>query len=117
MDLLGNRASTKAKIQHFDTTKEQIQTRKAVVARNILRDCRAVAEGQEQADLRSMKKNLVRSDERIQTYKDKISLNEQELDKLQNELKAEAGKVTDRTDRLSQRVFPSGITKEYYRAL
>ena len=36
MDLLGNRASTKAKIQHFDTTKEQIQTRKAVVARNIL---------------------------------------------------------------------------------
>ena len=26
MDLLGNRASTKAKIQHFDTTKEQIQT-------------------------------------------------------------------------------------------
>ena len=45
MDLLGNRASTKAKIQHFDTTKEQIQTRKAVVARNIL-EISTVAEGQ-----------------------------------------------------------------------
>ena len=36
MDLLGNRASTKAKIQHFDTTRDQISTRKSVLARNIL---------------------------------------------------------------------------------
>ena len=35
MDLLGNRASTKAKIQHFDTTRDQISTRKSVLARNI----------------------------------------------------------------------------------
>ena len=36
MELLGNRASTKAKIQHYDTTREQISSRKAVLARNIL---------------------------------------------------------------------------------
>ena len=36
MDLLGNRASTKAKIQHYDTTRAQIASRKAVLARTIL---------------------------------------------------------------------------------
>ena len=85
MDLLGNRASTKAKIQHFDTTKEQIQTRKAVVARNIL-EISTVAEGQNNR-LKKYEEELGQIRERIQTYKDKISLNEQELGKLQNELK------------------------------
>ena len=36
MELLGSRASTTAKMQHFDTTREQIQTRKAVIARGLL---------------------------------------------------------------------------------
>ena len=36
MNILGSRASTKAKIQHYDTTREQIAARKAVLARNIL---------------------------------------------------------------------------------
>ena len=69
MDLLGNRASTKAKIQHFDTTKEQIQTRKAVVARNIL-EISTVAEGQNNR-LKKYEEELGQIRERIQNYKDK----------------------------------------------
>ena len=40
-----------------------------------------------------MKKNLVRSVSAFKTYKDKISLNEQELGKLQNELKEKQEKL------------------------
>ena len=36
MDIPGSRASTKAKIQHYDTTKDQISVRKAELARNML---------------------------------------------------------------------------------
>ena len=48
MDLLGNRASTKAKIQHFDTTRDQISTRKSVLARNILEVSAKAKEQEEQ---------------------------------------------------------------------
>ena len=36
MRLLNNRASTQAKIQHFDTTQQQITTRRAQIHREIL---------------------------------------------------------------------------------
>lgn len=58
---------------------------RAVVARNIL-EISTVAEGQNNR-LKKYEEELGQIRERIQTYKDKISLNEEELGKLQNELK------------------------------
>ena len=65
MDLLGNRASTKAKIQHFDTTRDQISTRKSVLARNILEVSAKAKEQEEQ---------LHEHEERLSEIQDKIQI-------------------------------------------
>lgn len=59
--------------------------------RNIL-EISTVAEGQNNR-LKKYEEELGQIRERIQTYKDKISLNEQELGKLQNELKEKQEKL------------------------
>lgn len=84
MDLLGNRASTKAKIQHFDTTRDQISTRKSVLARNILEVSAKAKEQEEQ--LHEHEERLSEIQDKIRLYNMQITENEQKIQKLQEEL-------------------------------
>ncbi len=84
MDILGNRASTKAKFQHYDTTKEQIAMRKSELARNILE---VSAEAERQAELlKQYEEELHQVQETIAQYNAKIADNEQKIAKFQEEL-------------------------------
>ena len=84
MDLLGNRASTQAKIQHYDTTKDQITARKAELARNILE---VSEEGERLAErLREYEEELEKVQETIRRYNARITENEQQIESLQKEL-------------------------------
>lgn len=84
MDLLGNRASTKAKIQHYDTTREQIASRKAVLARTIL-EISSEAEEQNES-LKKYEEELAGVRGRIAEYNSRIAADEQEIEKLRKEL-------------------------------
>ena len=84
MDLLGNRASTQAKIQHYDTTKDQIAVRKAELARNILE---VSEEGERLAErLREYEEELGKVQETIRGYTTQIEENEHQIERLQKEL-------------------------------
>ena len=91
MDLLGNRASTKAKIQHYDTTKDQIASRKAVLARNML-EVSSEAE-KHNASLAQYEEELQKVREEIQRCNDKIRENEAEISRLQKELSEKQEKL------------------------
>lgn len=84
MELLGNRASTKAKIQHFDTTRGQLATRRSELSQRIItisseaeRDNEVVAE---------YETKLKEVSEEILQYQEKVKENEQQIDALQKEL-------------------------------
>lgn len=84
MDLLGNRASTQAKIQHYDTTKDQIAVRKAELTRNILE---VSEEGERLAErLREYEEELGKVQETIRGYTTQIEENEHQIERLQKEL-------------------------------
>ena len=84
MDLLANRASTKAKIQHYDTTKEQITARQSELDRNITE---AASEMERlSARLAEYEEELGKVQETIRTYNERIAANEQKIDSLQKEL-------------------------------
>ena len=91
MDILGNRASTKAKIQHYDTTKEQIATQKSVLARNILEV--SSEEERQAARLKEYEEELGKVQETIAGYNTEISENEQEIARLQKELNEKQEKL------------------------
>lgn len=91
MDLLGNRASTKAKIQHFDTTRDQISTRKSVLARNILEVSAKAKEQEEQ--LHEHEERLSEIQDKIRLYNMQITENEQKIQKLQEELNVRQEKL------------------------
>ncbi|MCC2254727.1 chromosome segregation protein SMC [Ruminococcus sp. CLA-AA-H200] len=84
MSLLGNRASTTAKIQHYDTTREQIAARKAVLSRNIL-EVSAEAKKQEE-HLAEYEGELENVRETIRNFNAQIEENEQKISALQKEL-------------------------------
>ena len=91
MDLLGNRASTQAKIQHYDTTKDQITARKAELARNILE---VSEEGERLAErLREYEEELEKVQETIRRYNARITENEQQIESLQKELSEKQEKL------------------------
>ena len=91
MDILGNRASTKAKIQHYDTTKEQIAARRSALARNILE---AAAEEELQAErLKGYEEELGKVRETIAAHSARIAENEQEIARLQKELNEKQEKL------------------------
>ena len=107
MDLLGNRATTQAKIQHYDTTKEQITVRKAELARNILE---VSEEGERLAErLREYEEELRKIQETIRGYNAQITENEQQIERLQKELSEKQEKLRIGADRLSQGGLPPGI--------
>ena len=91
MELLGSRASTTAKMQHFDTTREQIQTRKAVIARGLLE---VATEAEEQnLILKKHEEELQAVQKEIAECNAKISENERELERLQKELREKQEKL------------------------
>ncbi len=91
MDLLGNRASTKAKIQHYDTTKDQIASRKAELSRSILE---AAEEAERlQGRLKEYEEELANVQGTIQGYNTRIAENEQKIETLQKELAGKQEKL------------------------
>ena len=91
MNLLGNRASTQAKIQHYDTTKDQISVRKAELARSILE---VSEEGERLAErLREYEEELGKVQETIRGYNARIKGNEQQIERLQKELNEKQEKL------------------------
>lgn len=84
MEILANRASTKAKIQHYDTTKSQLASRKATLARSILE---VSSEAQiQQEKLEEYKETLGAVQRSIEEQTEKIEENEAEISRLQKEL-------------------------------
>ena len=91
MELLENRASTKAKIQHYDTTKDQIASRKKILARTIQQ---LAEEGRKQgSNLKDYEEQLDAVRKEIETYNARIAENEQEISRLQNELSEKQDKL------------------------
>lgn len=84
MELLNSRASTKAKIQHYTTTQEQLTVRKAELARKLLE---VSGETQKQnQELASREEELSRICGEIEGCTQEICDNEQEIERLQQEL-------------------------------
>ena len=91
MNILGSRASTKAKIQHYDTTREQIAARKAVLARNIL-EISSEAEKQN-GSLNQYEEELTAIRQEIEKFNRQTAENEAEIAKLQKELNEKQEKL------------------------
>ena len=83
MRLLNNRASTQAKIQHFDTTQQQITTRRAQIHREIL-EVSSEAE-QYGRELEQQRRGFEEITAEIQAFQDLISVNEQNIAEFQRQ--------------------------------
>ena len=91
MELLENRASTKAKIQHYDTTKAQIASRKEVLERDI-KEISMEAKKQSES-LKQYEDQLESIRGEIRSYNVWISENEEQIEKLQKELSEKQEKL------------------------
>ena len=91
MEILGNRASTKAKIQHYDTTKEQIAARKSVLDRGIL-EITSLSE-QLGKQLEQYERELKEIQKELQGYNETIAENEKKIESLQKELNEKQEKL------------------------
>ncbi len=91
MELLGSRASTRAKIQHYDTTRQQIASRKAEIAANM---SEISDESERLAQrLKEYEEELQKVQESIRGYNDRIRENEQKIEALQKELNVKQEKL------------------------
>lgn len=91
MEVLNNRASTRAKIQHYDTTQEQVQSRK-VQLDTLLEETRE--EGEEQKNvLSACQEKLRKVREEIGGYTGDIHQKEQEIEHYQSELDEKQNKL------------------------
>lgn len=84
MELLGNRASTKAKIQHYTTTQEQITTRRNEL--DVLMQTISGEAKKHDEQLASYEAELQEVSLKIGGYTDEIGANEQKIMTLQQEL-------------------------------
>ena len=84
MELLGNRASTKAKIQHYDTTKDQITLQKNTLETRL----QEITEGikKQEADLSKDREELEQITQEIAGYTEEIEEKEQHIAQLQDVL-------------------------------
>ena len=91
MELLGNRASTKAKIQHYDTTKEQIASRK----RELSQSTEKVSEERQrlEARLKEYEEELENVRGTIREFNSKVEENERRIEELQKELDSKQEKL------------------------
>lgn len=84
MELLNNRALTKAKIQHYTTTQDQLLTRKAVLAGKLLE---VSGETEKQNKLLAERENeLSQICGEMSAYTKEVEANEEEIEKLQEVL-------------------------------
>lgn len=84
MELLDNRASTRAKIQHYDTTQAQIASRRAELERLL---AEAEGEGRRQNEiLASYEEELRKVQEEISAHSSQIQNTEKEIERCQAEL-------------------------------
>ena len=91
MDLLGSRASTQAKIQHYDTTKDQITVRKAELSRGMLE---VSEEGERLGQrLKEYEEELEKVQETIRGYNSQIAENEKRIEQFQRELNEQQEKL------------------------
>ena len=77
MEILNNRASTKAQIQKFDTMMEQIQVRKSQINRQIIENDSEIAEENEnfkmfQTELKNISDEIISLTEQNKSYETKI---------------------------------------------
>ncbi|MCI8292630.1 MAG: chromosome segregation protein SMC, partial [Hespellia sp.] len=91
MELLNNRASTRAKMQYFDTTREQVKTRKAELGRRIL-EIEGEAKKQNEV-LEEYEQELREITGKIQNWQEQIALNEQKIEAYQNDLSVRQEKL------------------------
>ncbi|HIZ81569.1 MAG TPA: chromosome segregation protein SMC [Candidatus Mediterraneibacter pullistercoris] len=91
MELLGSRASTRAKIQHYDTTKGQIAARKAEIAGNMSETAEESKRLSQRLD--EYEEEFRKVQKTIRGYNDKISENEQKIEALQKELSEKQEKL------------------------
>lgn len=84
MDILGSRASTRAKIQHYDTTREQIGARREELSRAL----QEISEEETRLGerLKEYSDELEKVRETIRGYNDRVSENERKIEALQAEL-------------------------------
>ena len=104
IELLNSRASTKAKIQKYDTMLEQIQVRKAQLNQRIL-------EARSEAEIQNEEKNKYAGE--LQTISDEIikfskehSDYEKKIDEIQGTLWQKRRRSSNWSDRISQRAVP-----------
>ena len=84
MNLLNSRASTRAKIQHYDTTQEQITTRKAELNKLLLETSGSGERLTE--ELKKQEAGLAKVKEEIAEYESRIRENERKIGQYQQEL-------------------------------
>ena len=85
MQLLENRASTKAKLQHYDTMLEQTKVQRAQMNQRLIE--MKSNSGEQEAQLQQYEREVLAVQKEITAYQDKSSLLEREIDKLQESLK------------------------------
>lgn len=91
MELLNNRASTRAKMQHYDTTQEQMTTRRAELNKLLIR---TASEGEEQNSvLASYEAEVQKITEEIAGYAARITENEQKIEQYQEVLNEKQEKL------------------------
>lgn len=91
MQLLNNRASTQAKLQHFDTTQQQITTRRAQIHREILE---VSSEAQQyERKLEEHSRVLEEITGEIQDFRTQIAEHEQNIATLQQDLNEKQEKL------------------------
>ena len=91
IELLNNRASTKAKIQHYDTTQAQIQTRKAELTKLILE---TGSSGEQTGEiLKKHEVELKAVEEKISKLNAEAAAKEEELAAFQKELNEKQEKL------------------------
>ena len=91
MELLNNRATTKAKIQHYDTTKQQIASRKEILAAS-LKELEEEKERQTET-LHAREREQSQINGEIVSYKMQIEENEKLIDQLKRELSEKQEKL------------------------
>ncbi|MBC5687662.1 chromosome segregation protein SMC [Mediterraneibacter sp. NSJ-55] len=84
MELLGNRASTKAKIQHYDTTKQQITSRKEILKESLHELDKETKKQDEALLVHENEQNKIRKE--IAGYTAQIEENEKQIEDLKREL-------------------------------
>ena len=91
MEILGNRASTKAKIQHYDTTKGQIASRREELSRSMREVADETARMEQR--LKEYEEELQNVRASIQQFNDQIAENERKIEELQKELNEKQEKL------------------------